>query len=203
MRTNFAQSSPPARRVTLLLWARFLLVMAGFYFVTSWTPTLLVQAGLSSTQGLTGGTLLNLGGIFGAALLGVLAARFALRSVLSRTCNDRGAARAVDHLDLLPGRPVVTRRGDRRVRQRLRRGLDALTAVAYDTGSAPPESGRRSGSAGSARFSPTVAGALLDVGGPANLYITVGAAFVATALLLWVVRLAPAASRSPDAAHAG
>ena len=56
--------------------------MAGFYFVTSWTPTLLVQAGLSASKGLTGGTLLNLGGIFGAALLGLLAARFALRSVL-------------------------------------------------------------------------------------------------------------------------
>lgn len=37
---------------------------------------------MSSTQSLTGGTLLNLGGIFGTALLGALAARYALISVL-------------------------------------------------------------------------------------------------------------------------
>ncbi|WP_074244856.1 MFS transporter, partial [Pseudomonas aeruginosa] len=63
------------RRTTLLLWALFFLVMFGFYFIMSWTPKLLVAAGLSTAQGITGGTLLSIGGIFGAALLGGLAAR--------------------------------------------------------------------------------------------------------------------------------
>jgi hypothetical protein len=74
--------TPRLRRATLVLWVAFFCVMAGFYFVTSWTPTLLVEAGLSPAQGITAGTLLNLGGVFGAALLGLLAARFALRNVL-------------------------------------------------------------------------------------------------------------------------
>ena len=64
------------RRTTLLLWALFFLVMFGFYFIMSWTPKLLVAAGLSTAQGIAGGTLLSIGGIFGAALLGGLAARF-------------------------------------------------------------------------------------------------------------------------------
>ncbi|NYH51577.1 benzoate transport [Nocardiopsis arvandica] len=74
--------APGTVRSTLLIWAAFFMVMYGFYFVTSWTPALLVEAGLSADEGVTGGTLLNLGGIFGAALLGVAAARFALRRVL-------------------------------------------------------------------------------------------------------------------------
>ncbi|MFI0350187.1 MFS transporter [Actinomadura sp. 9N407] len=74
--------APSLRRNTLLTWAGFFLVMFGFYFVTSWTPKLLVEAGMSAKEGITGGVLLNLGGIFGTALLGLLAARFALKNVL-------------------------------------------------------------------------------------------------------------------------
>ncbi|MFB4315976.1 MFS transporter [Actinomadura sp. 21ATH] len=74
--------APELRRNTLLTWTGFFLVMFAFYFVTSWTPKLLVEAGMSADQGITGGVLLNLGGIFGATLLGVLAARFALKHVL-------------------------------------------------------------------------------------------------------------------------
>ena len=74
--------TPETVRSTLLVWVAFFMVMYGFYFVTSWTPTLLVEAGLSANEGITGGTLLNVGGIFGAAILGVAAARFALKHVL-------------------------------------------------------------------------------------------------------------------------
>lgn len=66
-------------RSTLLVWSAFFLLMAGFYFVTSWTPKLLVAAGLSTRQGITGGVLLNLGGIVGGTLFGVLAVRVPLR----------------------------------------------------------------------------------------------------------------------------
>lgn len=74
--------SPQRRRSTLLVWFAFFMAMFGFYFVTSWTPKLLVEAGMSANQGVTGGVLLNLGGIFGATLLGALSARFALKRVL-------------------------------------------------------------------------------------------------------------------------
>ncbi|QTJ67218.1 MFS transporter [Rhodococcus sp. ZPP] len=74
--------APQQRRNTLLVWSAFFMAMFGFYFVTSWTPKLLVEAGMSANQGVTGGVLLNLGGIFGATLLGALSARFALKRVL-------------------------------------------------------------------------------------------------------------------------
>jgi len=66
-------------RSTLLIWSAFFLLMFGFYFVTSWTPRLLVSAGLSTRQGITGGVLLNLGGIAGGTLFSFLAARAGLR----------------------------------------------------------------------------------------------------------------------------
>jgi benzoate transport len=68
-------------RSTLLIWGAFFLLMSGFYFVMSWTPKLLVQAGLSATQGVTGGVLVNFGGVVGGLLFALLAARFALARV--------------------------------------------------------------------------------------------------------------------------
>jgi len=65
-------------RSTLLLWAAFFLLMFGFYFALSWTPKLLVSAGLSAREGITGGVLLNIGGIVGGSLFGLLVARLDL-----------------------------------------------------------------------------------------------------------------------------
>ncbi len=84
------QSSPmrlfsrPLLRSTLLIWGSFFLLMFSFYFVMSWTPKLLVAAGLSTQQGITGGVLLNLGGIAGGTLFGLLAARFELKRLAAR-----------------------------------------------------------------------------------------------------------------------
>lgn len=69
----------PAARSTLLIWASFFLLMFSFYFITSWTPKLLVAAGLSTGQGITGGVLLNLGGIVGGSLFGFLTVRVPLK----------------------------------------------------------------------------------------------------------------------------
>jgi benzoate transport len=68
-----------AARGTLLIWSAFFLLMFNFYFVTSWTPKLLVAAGLSTRQGITGGVLLNVGGIVGGSLFGYLATRLPLK----------------------------------------------------------------------------------------------------------------------------
>ncbi|WP_092136892.1 MFS transporter [Cupriavidus sp. YR651] len=67
---------------TLALWSAFFFVIGSYYFVASWTPKLLVEAGLSAAQGITGGVLLNLGGIAGSALFGLLATRLGLRPLL-------------------------------------------------------------------------------------------------------------------------
>ena len=63
---------------TLMLWAAFFCVMFSFYFVVSWTPKLLVQAGLPMGSGISGGVLLNMGGICGTLLLGALSARLGI-----------------------------------------------------------------------------------------------------------------------------
>ena len=73
----------PQARSTPLIWAAFFLLMFSFYFITSWTPKLLVAAGLSTSQGITGGVLLNLGGIAGGSLFGTLAARLPLKRLAS------------------------------------------------------------------------------------------------------------------------
>ncbi len=76
---------------TLLIWSSFFLLMFSFYFALSWTPKLLVQAGLSAQQGITGGVLLNIGGIVGGSLFGFLASRFNL-GWLTASCMVLAAA---------------------------------------------------------------------------------------------------------------
>ena len=66
----------PLRTSTLLLWCAFFMVMLSFYFVLSWTPTLLTDAGLRAEQGISGGVLMNIGGVIGGATLGYMTARF-------------------------------------------------------------------------------------------------------------------------------
>ncbi len=67
---------------TLMIWTSFFLVMFSFYFVLSWTPKLLVAAGMSAQQGITGGVLLNVGGIVGGTLFGFLSSRIGLKPLL-------------------------------------------------------------------------------------------------------------------------
>ncbi|MFG2514101.1 MFS transporter [Streptomyces sp. NPDC048584] len=60
---------------TVLIWFAFTSAMTTFYFASSWTPTLLLEAGMSNQQGISGGVLFSLGGVMGAVLLGLLASR--------------------------------------------------------------------------------------------------------------------------------
>jgi benzoate transport len=70
-------------RSTLLIWSSFFLIMFSFYFIMSWTPRLLATAGLSAQQGITGGVLMNGGGIFGGAVFALLASRLRLKWLTS------------------------------------------------------------------------------------------------------------------------
>ena len=60
---------------TVLVWITFFCAMAAFYFFVLWTPRLLNEGGLTVTQGLSAGVLLNLGGIVGCGGFAVMAAR--------------------------------------------------------------------------------------------------------------------------------
>lgn len=63
------------RNNTLLLSGALFLHMMAFYFVMSWTPKLLVEAGLSVEAGVSGGVLINFGGMLGQLAFGFFATR--------------------------------------------------------------------------------------------------------------------------------
>ena len=56
--------------------------MVALYFMLSWTPTVVVDAGLTNDQGRFAGVLLNLGGAILMVTLGWLSARFPLKRVI-------------------------------------------------------------------------------------------------------------------------
>lgn len=68
---------------TLFVWIAFFSVMAGQYFILTWTPKLLSMAGMSPEQGVSLGIILNFGGIFGAIMMAILTVRFKIHYVLS------------------------------------------------------------------------------------------------------------------------
>ena len=71
-----------ALAATLLLWAAYFAVMFGFYFVNSWTPRLMTDAGMTAEQGVVIGMALAIGGAVGSVLYGILAARYAREGLL-------------------------------------------------------------------------------------------------------------------------
>ncbi len=187
----------PLRRTTLLLWLLFFLVMFGFYFVMSWTPKLLVAAGLSAQQGITGGVLLSVGGIFGAALIGGLSSRWPLTRVLSLfmlvtagllvlfvgSASSIAAALGLGLLIGLFANGCVA-------------GLYALSPVVYDASVRATGVGWGIGIGRmGAIVSPTVAGVLLDAGWqPLHLYGVFAVVFVlAAGCLVWLRPASPQA----------
>lgn len=196
--------APSLRRTTLVIWLLFFLVMFGFYFVMSWTPKLLVAAGLSAQQGITGGVLLSVGGIIGAALIGGLSSRWPLSRVLSIfmlitagllvlfVANGASVAMALA-LGLLIGlfsNGCVA-------------GLYALSPAVYDASVRATGVGWGIGIGRiGAILSPTVAGVLLDGGWqPLHLYGVFASVFVIAAGCLLLLRRAATPAR-PELANA-
>lgn len=191
--------SPTSRRTTLLIWLLFFLVMFGFYFVMSWTPKLLVAAGLSAQQGISGGVLLSVGGIFGAALVGGLASRWQLTRVLSlfmlitasllvlftAAASSVSAALGIGLLIGLFANGCVA-------------GLYALSPIVYDASVRATGVGWGIGIGRlGAILSPTVAGLLLDGGWqPLHLYSVFAGVFVIAAGVL--LSLKPESARQPE-----
>ncbi len=79
-KTGYADlfSNSLLRSRTILLCIAFFVMMLAFYFVMSWTPKILVDSGLSAQQGISGGIILNIGGIVGSMLLGFMSSRLPL-----------------------------------------------------------------------------------------------------------------------------
>ena len=74
--------APSMRKKTLALWLTFFLCFICLYFLLSWIPKMLVDAGFGEQQSLMGGTAFNLGAIFGVILVGFLATRLSISSVI-------------------------------------------------------------------------------------------------------------------------
>ena len=70
-------------RNTLLIWACFFCTLLVFYFFMSWTPKLLIDAGMSREAGLSGGIILNAGAIIGGVALGLMASKIPLNRLQS------------------------------------------------------------------------------------------------------------------------
>ena len=69
-------------RSTLLLWLSFFAIMFCFYFISSWTPALLKEAGMTVEESINVGMMISLGGAAGSLLYGLIASRWAARNVL-------------------------------------------------------------------------------------------------------------------------
>ena len=87
--------APGFRADTLALWTAFLSCLLAVYLGFSWLPTLLRDAGLSTTVASTGLTLFNLGGVFGAIAGGAIIARFGSRRTMIAMAAGAVAGAAV------------------------------------------------------------------------------------------------------------
>ncbi len=82
-KTLLALLAPAHRRTTLTMWLVFFLCFATLYFLMSWIPKLMEDAGYSAAAGRQAFFLFNLGGFFGVFTMGVLATRLMLTHVIS------------------------------------------------------------------------------------------------------------------------
>ncbi|WGE67468.1 MFS transporter [Actinobacillus equuli subsp. haemolyticus] len=70
------------RRSTLLLWLSFFAIMFSFYFISSWTPALLKEAGMTVEDSINVGMAISIGGAGGSLIYGLIASRWQARTVL-------------------------------------------------------------------------------------------------------------------------
>jgi predicted MFS family arabinose efflux permease len=175
---------------TALVWIVFFCTMAGFYFILSWTPRLLNAAGLSAGQGMTGGVLLNLGGIAGCGLFAFAAARADTHRLLL------GAL--IGSALLIVAFGLVMSRLDIALWTALLLGIIANAAMAGLYAVGPPlypTAVRTTGmgwAIGIGRFgailAPLASGALLDRGWlPAQLYFSFSAPFLVAAVAIFFI----------------
>lgn len=75
---------------TLLLWSGFMLAMSTMYFLMSWIPKLIINEGFSSSVANYAFTLFNFGGVAGIFIMGIVAIRWSLSSVVALFLSSAG-----------------------------------------------------------------------------------------------------------------
>lgn len=189
------------RRVTVLVWAAFFTTMFGFYFVNSWTPKLLVTAGMTESQGVVGGLMLTLGGTFGSLLFGALATKWNARSVLL-WFTVLAAVAMVVFISTASFMAVAFAAGVvvGMLINGCIAGLYTISPASYE---APIRSTGVGWALGMGRLgaiiAPLATGALLDASWtPVQLYLGVGAVLLVAAAAVWL--LGPARAAAPAGA---
>ncbi|MBM3820528.1 MAG: MFS transporter [Acidimicrobiia bacterium] len=71
--------APAYRTQMLAACAAYFCVMMTVYFLLSWTPRTMTELGFSTTAGISGSLLMNIGGVIGCILYGLLADRLGAR----------------------------------------------------------------------------------------------------------------------------
>jgi MFS family permease len=164
--------------------------MFGFYFVNSWTPKLLVTAGMTESQGVVGGLTLTLGGTVGSVLFGAFASRWPSRTVMIWFTVLAAIATAVfisaAGILVLAFAIGVVLGG---LINGCIAGLYVIAPSVYPTAirSTGVGWGIGIGRAG-AILAPTVTGALLDAGWtPSGLYLGVGAVVLVATVAIFLL----------------
>ena len=75
--------SPAHRKTTLTLWTAFLLSFTALYFVISWLPKLMVDSGFEVAVSRQAFFYLNLGGVIGTFVLGLMSTRWKLTNIIA------------------------------------------------------------------------------------------------------------------------
>ncbi|OAV60650.1 MFS transporter [Enteractinococcus helveticum] len=190
------------RRVTLVIWTTFFVIMFAFYFVNSWTPRLMHATGLSENLSMFVTVGLTLGGAIGSVVFGLFTSRWSTRVVLSRFTVLAAILMAIFVFSaqwtvvvLILGVFVGL------FINGCIAGLYVLTPQSYS-------SGLRSTGAGwgigigrfGAIIAPTATGALMDAGwSPEAIYVSVGVLILlATVALLFMRGIDVEANRDPQ-----
>ena len=86
---------PAVRRRTLLIWACFFLTMSSLYFVQTWTPKIMVDAGFDVSRGVSVGVLIQIGAVIGILALAALTTRLTIHATAALLMVSGFAAMAL------------------------------------------------------------------------------------------------------------
>jgi len=76
--TVFSLFTPSRKKTTLLCWTAFFFAFVAMYFITSWLPQILVNAGYTQERAIQATAILPMGGIFGTLIVGWSSRRWSL-----------------------------------------------------------------------------------------------------------------------------
>ncbi|MFY0406525.1 MFS transporter [Solicola sp. PLA-1-18] len=191
---------PSTRRATLAIWVAFFATMFGFYFVNSFTPRILVDAGMTADQGVHVGMALAIGGAVGSVAYGLLVARYdtarllvltlvASAAAVSVFVVSTGALAAAVVVGVVVGMLVNACVG----------GLYTVTPTLYPTAVRASGVGVALGVGRlGAILAPVAAGSLLDLGWtPDHLYLMVALVLLLGAAAAWLLPR-PAVKTRPE-----